>query len=87
MFIHWGVYSIPARGEWVRLIERIPSSEYERLAWEFKPERYNPEEWVTLAEEAGMRYMVLTTRHHDGFSLFDSAVSDLRLRRPGLNGI
>jgi len=83
MFIHWGVYSIPARGEWVRLIERIPSSEYERLACEFKPERYNPDEWVALAEEAGMRYMVLTTRHHDGFSLFDSAVSDFTASKTG----
>ena len=76
MFIHWGVYSVPARGEWVRYVERIPSSEYERLAQKFNPERYNPEEWVDLALEAGMRYMVLTTRHHDGYSLFDSEVSD-----------
>jgi len=76
LFIHWGVYSIPARGEWVRYVERIPASEYERLAWKFNPKRYSPEEWVELAQEAGMRYMVLTTRHHDGYSLFDSQVSD-----------
>ena len=76
MFIHWGVYSIPARGEWVRYVERIPAKEYEKLAQKFNPKRYNPEEWVTLAQEAGMRYMVLTTRHHDGYSLFNTQVSD-----------
>jgi len=76
MFVHWGVYSILARGEWVRLIERIPSVKYEKLAWRFNPKNYHPEEWVDLAQEAGMKYMVLTTRHHDGFSLFDSGVSD-----------
>jgi len=76
MFIHWGIYSIPARGEWVRLVERIPADEYEPLAKRFNPRRYHPEAWVALAQEAGMKYMVLTTRHHDGFSLFDSEVSD-----------
>jgi alpha-L-fucosidase len=76
MFIHWGVYSILARGEWVRYNERIPSSEYEKLAWKFNPKNYQPQEWVNLAHEAGMKYMVLTTRHHDGFSLFDSEASD-----------
>ncbi len=76
MFIHWGIYSIPARGEWVRRVERIPSDEYEPLANKFNPSKYHPEEWVTLAQEAGMKYMVLTTRHHDGFSLFDSEVSE-----------
>ncbi|MCS7120212.1 MAG: alpha-L-fucosidase [Candidatus Bathyarchaeota archaeon] len=76
MFIHWGLYSLLARGEWVRYHERIPFSEYRRLASKFNPRRYRPEEWVNLAQEAGMRYMVLTARHHDGFSLFDSKVSD-----------
>ncbi|HIE13637.1 TPA: alpha-L-fucosidase [Candidatus Bathyarchaeota archaeon] len=83
MFIHWGVYSILARGEWVRLVERIPSSQYESLAYKFNPKKYNPEEWVALAKEAGMKYMVLTTRHHDGFSLFDSEVSDFTAPRTG----
>jgi len=76
MFIHWGLYSILARNEWVMYQERIPPEEYAPLAEEFKPKRYNPGEWVALAKEAGMKYIVLTTRHHDGFSLFDSAVSD-----------
>jgi len=76
MFIHWGVYSVPGRGEWVMFQERIPKGEYRKFADKFNPERYNPEEWVKLAKRAGMKYMVLTTRHHDGFSLFDSKVSD-----------
>jgi len=76
MFIHWGVYSVPARGEWVMYCERIPKEEYKEFAKRFKPKNYKPDEWVSIAKEAGMKYMVLTTRHHDGFSLFDSKVSD-----------
>ena len=76
MFIHWGVYSIPARGEWVMHVERIPAEEYAPLAQRFKPSRFDADEWVGLAKEAGMKYMVLTSRHHDGYSLFDSHVSD-----------
>ncbi len=76
MFIHWGLYAIPARGEWVMYCERIPKAEYAKLAQEFRPRRFNADEWVALAREAGMRYMVLTTRHHDGFSLWDSKVSE-----------
>ena len=76
MFIHWGVYAIPARGEWVMYQEHIPAKEYARLAQQFKPKNYNPTEWIALARDAGMKYIVLTTRHHDGFCLFDSKVSD-----------
>ncbi|MBC7254548.1 MAG: alpha-L-fucosidase [Chloroflexi bacterium] len=76
MFIHWGVYAIPARGEWVMYQEHIPHEEYAPLAREFNPTKFDPDAWVRLARGAGMRYMVLTTRHHDGFSLFDSQVSD-----------
>jgi len=76
MFIHWGVYAIPARGEWVMYQEHIPHAEYAPLAAQFNPRHYDPDAWVRLARDAGMRYMVLTSRHHDGFSLFDSAVSD-----------
>jgi len=76
MFIHWGLYAIPARGEWVMFFERIPKSEYAKLARKFNPKRFDADEWVALAKEAGMRYMVLTTRHHDGFCLWDSQVSD-----------
>lgn len=76
MVIHWGLYSIPARGEWVMYTERIPYREYSQLAGQFNPRRYDADEWAGLAKQAGMKYMVLTTRHHDGFSLFDSKVSD-----------
>ncbi|MCX8082476.1 MAG: alpha-L-fucosidase [bacterium] len=77
MFIHWGLYSILGRGEWVMYVERIPVAEYAKLADKFKPPKsFTPEVWVKLAKEAGMRYMVFTTRHHDGFCLFDSKVSD-----------
>lgn len=76
MFIHWGLYAIPSRGEWVMYLERIPRGEYAKLAERFRPERFDADEWVGVAKSAGMKYMVLTTRHHDGFSLFDSEVSD-----------
>lgn len=76
MFIHWGLYAIPARGEWVMYCERIPKAEYARLAQMFNPKRFDADKWVALAKQAGARYMVLTTRHHDGFCLWDSDVSD-----------
>jgi len=77
MFIHWGLYAIPARGEWVMLVERIARDEYKKLSRRFKPPvKFSPEEWVKTARDAGMKYMVFTTRHHDGFCLFDSRASD-----------
>ncbi len=76
MFIHWGDYSVPGRGEWVMFQENIPIKEYEQYAWKFNPQKFNADNWVDIARNAGMKYMVLTTRHHDGFSLFDSKVSD-----------
>ncbi|OGO04047.1 MAG: hypothetical protein A2Y73_01495 [Chloroflexi bacterium RBG_13_56_8] len=76
MFIHWGVYSVPARGEWVMYREHIPADEYVPFAKRFSPKKFDPDAWVDLAREAGMHYMVMTSRHHDGYSLFDSQVSD-----------
>jgi alpha-L-fucosidase len=76
MFIHWGLYSLLERGEWVMHEERIPKAEYALLAQRFNPRRYNPDEWVALAQAAGMKYMVLTSRHHDGFCLWDTATTD-----------
>lgn len=76
MFIHWGIYSIPARGEWLMLNEQIPKEQYNRFAGRFNPKRYEPDKWVALAKAAGMKYVVLTTKHHDGFALFDSKVSE-----------
>lgn len=78
MFIHWGLYAIPARGEWVRSNERIPKEPYMRYFEEFTAEQYDPREWARLAKEAGMRYAVLTAKHHDGFCLFDSKLTDFK---------
>jgi len=86
MFIHWGVYSVPAGiykgkridgiGEWIMHNARIPVSEYKQFAKQFNPVKYNPDYWVQLAKEAGMKYIVITSKHHDGFALFDSKVTD-----------
>jgi alpha-L-fucosidase len=76
MFIHWGLYSIPGRGEWVMNRENIPVTEYEKLAWQFNPRHFDPRAWARLAKDAGMKYMVLTTKHHEGFCLWDSKLTD-----------
>ena len=83
MFIHWGVYSIPGRGEWLMYQEHVPIQEYGALADQFNPRDFNPKEWVAKAKEAGMKYVVLTTRHHDGFCLFDSKVSEFTSVKTG----
>ncbi|MDP6379974.1 MAG: alpha-L-fucosidase [Phycisphaerae bacterium] len=76
MFIHWGLYSLLGRGEAVMFHERIPTADYARLAARFRPRKFDARRWAALAVEAGMKYMVLTTRHHDGFCLFDSKADD-----------
>jgi alpha-L-fucosidase len=76
MFIHWGIYSIPARGEWVMNSERIPIPEYEKLVPQFNPVKFNAKEWVQLAKDAGQKYIVITSKHHDGFCMFDSKLTD-----------
>ena len=73
---HWGLYSIPARGEWVRSAERMTVEDYQRYFHEFTADRYDPRQWARLAREAGAGYAILTTKHHDGFCLFDSALTD-----------
>lgn len=78
MFIHWGLYAIPARGEWVRSVERISVEDYQKYFEEFDPTDYDPKDWARRAKEAGMKYAVLTTKHHDGFCLFDSAYTDYK---------
>jgi len=72
MFIHWGVYSLLGDGEWVMNIQRIDRNTYEKLPAFFNPIEYNPAEWVALAKAAGMKYIVITSKHHDGFAMFDS---------------
>lgn len=78
MFIHWGLYSIPARHEWVKSHEEIDDSDYQKYFKEFNPVNYDPKKWARLAKEAGMKYAVLTTKHHEGFCLFDSAYTDYK---------
>ena len=78
MFIHWGLYAIPARGEWVRSREEISVEDYQEYFEEFNPTRYDPREWARLAKAAGMKYAVLTSKHHDGFCLFDSQYTDYK---------
>ena len=78
MFIHWGLYAIPARGEWVRNGERISNEDYQPYFEEFNPVHYEPKQWAALAKKAGMKYAVMTAKHHDGFCLFDSQFTDYK---------
>lgn len=75
MFIHWGLYAIHGKGEWYQWNQQIPVEEYAKFAEQFKADKYDPEQWAAIAKSAGMKYMVLTTRHHDGFCLWDSKSS------------
>ena len=79
-YIHWGIYAIPGRqnSEWIRSIEQIPAEEYEPFAKEFTAEHYNPKKWARMAKDAGMKYAVMITKHHDGFCLFDSKLTDFK---------
>ena len=86
LFIHWGIYAVPAGthqgqaieniGEWIMHYGKIPVVEYKKYAADFNPTQYDPEAWVLMAKDAGMKYIVITAKHHDGFALFDTKVSD-----------
>ena len=84
LFIHWGLYAVPAgeyggktdHGEWIMQSARIPASQYEKYAGQFNPVKFDAHEWVRLAKEAGMKYLVITSKHHDGFGLFRSEMTD-----------
>jgi len=76
LFVHWGVYSILGDGEWVMNNQNISVEEYEKLPTFFNPIDFDPVEWVTMVKEAGMKYITITSRHHDGFSMFDSQMTD-----------
>jgi len=85
MFIHWGLYAVPAGewngqvtseySEWIMYHKQIPVTEYEQLAKKFNPVKFNAEQWVKLAKQAGMKYMVITAKHHDGFAMYHSKVT------------
>lgn len=77
MFIHWGLYAIPATGEWTMFRQNVPAAQYAKLADEFVPKHFDARTWSKAAKDAGMKYMVLTARHHDGFALWDSPSSHL----------
>lgn len=79
MFIHWGLYSLIAHGEWVMHTENIPVQTYEKLVPQFNPVRFNAAEWVSIAADAGQKYMVVTSRHHDGFSMYNTALSEYKV--------
>ena len=86
MFIHWGLYAIPAGewngkpikgiGEWIMDRANIPQADYEKLAGQFNPVKFDAAEWVRIAKDAGVKYIVITSKHHDGFCLFDTAATD-----------
>ncbi len=86
MFIHWGVYAVPAGtwepadltggGEWIMYGAKIPVADYRQLARDFNPVKFDPDEWASLAQQAGMKYVVITAKHHDGFALYDSQVTE-----------
>src|SRR5882672_5506956 len=85
MFIHWGLYAVPAGeykgqrsdriGEWIMEWANIPRADYEQFAKQFNPVKFNAKEWVSIAKSAGMKYIVITSKHHDGFAMYDSKVS------------
>lgn len=79
LFIHWGVYSVLGDGEWVMNNQQIPIKTYEKLPAFFNPTQFNPAEWVQMVKDAGMQYITITSKHHDGFAMYDSKVSDYNI--------
>ena len=79
MFIHWGIYALPAGGEWYMRVCKVPLAKYAAFAGKFNPVKFNADEWATVAETAGMKYMVPTAKHHDGFAMFRSQASSYNI--------
>lgn len=78
MFIHWGLYSMPARHEWIKNYECIPEEKYDQYFKYFNPDLYDPKEWACMAKAAGMKYAVFTSKHHEGFCMWDSQFTDYK---------
>ncbi len=78
LFIHWGLYALPARHEWVKSREKISDQDYQRYFKHFDPDLYDPSLWAQEAKRAGMKYFVVTSKHHDGFCLWDSRLTDYK---------
>ncbi len=76
LFVHWGVYCLLAKGEWVMNQDKMPIAEYEKLPPKFNPTKFDPDEWCRMVKDAGMKYITITSKHHDGFAMFDSKTSD-----------
>ena len=84
MFIHWGLYAVPAGewngrtdyGEWIQYQAGITGPQYEKFAASFNPVKFNAKQWVAIAKEAGMKYLVITAKHHEGFAMYDSQLTD-----------
>lgn len=79
MFIHWGVYSMYGTNEWCRLSNRIPEEEYQFMVDHFNPDLFDPSDWARRAKAAGMKYVIFTTKHHDGFCMWDSEFTDYKI--------
>lgn len=79
MFIHWGLYAMPARHEWVKNYESLTDADYQKYFDNFNPDLFDPREWAKMAKEAGMKYAVITTKHHEGFCMFDSQFTDYKV--------
>ena len=75
LFVHWGVYSLLGKGEWVMNNDKLPISEYQKLPPRFNPVKFDADEWVRLAKAAGMKYITITSKHHDGFCMYDSSLT------------
>ncbi len=76
LFIHWGVYSVLGKGEWLMNNDKIPVADYEKLPPQFNPTEFNPAEWVAMVKDAGMKYITITSKHHDGFAMWGTKQSD-----------
>ena len=81
MFIHFGAYALPGRGEWVKSNEHLTTEQYQKYVDAFYPSAYNAKEWARIAKKAGMKYAVLTAKHHDGFCMFDSKLTDYKVSK------